>query len=159
LDIRDFRESDLLVLIDLTIEAFRPLFERHWPNLMSREVFAHDHAEWESGYRQEVPTLHNPDGHRFITVAEEEGRVLGYVGWNITDGNSGRLEMVAVHPRSQGCGVGLALCRDVLERLKAQGVVVVHVGTGGDDFHARARRLYESLGFTGLPVVDYTKAL
>jgi hypothetical protein len=42
---------------DLTIEAFRPLFERHWPNLMSREVFAHDHAKWESGYRQEVPTL------------------------------------------------------------------------------------------------------
>jgi hypothetical protein len=41
------------------------------------------------------------------------------------------------------------LCRDVLERLKAQRVVVVHVGTGGDDFHARAR----------LPVVDYTKAL
>lgn len=38
-------------------------------------------------------------------------------------------------------------------------VTVVHVGTGGDDFHAPARGLYEALGFSGLPVVDYTQAL
>ena len=35
---------------------------------------------------------------------------------------------------------------------------MVHVGTGGDPFHASARRLYESLGFYGYPVVDYTRA-
>lgn len=157
--IRDFRESDLPVLIDLTVETFRPLFERHWLELMDPVVFAHDHGEWEADYHQEVRSLHDPNSHRFVTLAEEAGNILGYVGWNITNGDSGRLEMVAVHPSAQRRGVGRTLCSHVLERLKSEGVVVVHIGTGGDAFHAPARGLYESLGFTGLPVVDYTRAL
>jgi hypothetical protein len=47
----------------------------------------------------------------------------------------------------------------VLDELRRRQVTVVHIGTGGDAFHAPARRLYESLGFTGYPVVDYTRAL
>ena len=159
MDIREFQEPDLPALIDLTIEAFRPLFDRYWPDLMSPKVFAHDHADWEAGYRLEVPALHDPQRNRFVTLAEVRGRILGYVGWNVTNGDSGRLKMVAVHPECQGRGVGTALCRFVLDRMPARGVVVTHIGTGGDDFHARARRLYESLGFRGMPVVDYTKAL
>ena len=73
-------------------------------------MFAHDHGTWEADYRQEVPTFLAPDDDRFVTLAEEEGRILGYVGWNVTGGDSGRLEMVAVHPVSQRRGVGTALC-------------------------------------------------
>lgn len=159
MDIRDFQDPDLPALIDLTIETFRPLFERHLPDLMSPEVFVHDHGDWEDDYRQEVPTFHDPESDRFVTLAEEQGQILGYVGWNITPGDSGRLEMVAVHRAAQRRGVGTALCRNALERLQIRGVAVVHIGTGGDAFHAPARRLYESLGFTGWHVVDYTKAL
>ena len=159
MDIREFQASDLPALVDLTIEAFRPLFERYWPDLMVPEVFAHDHADWEATYRREVPTLHKPHEHRFVTVAEEQGRVLGYIGWHVANGDSGRLQMVAVHPDFQGRGVGTALCHAVLDLMRTQGVVVAHIGTGGDDFHSRARRLYESLGFRAMPVVDYTKAL
>jgi ribosomal protein S18 acetylase RimI-like enzyme len=159
MDIRDFQEHDLPALIDLTIEAFRPLFETHLPDALSPQVFAHDHGAWEADYRQEVPTFHDPGSDRFVTLAEEQGRLLGYVGWTITHGDSGRLEMVAVHPEAQRLGVGTALCREVLDRLHGRGVAVVHIGTGGDAFHAPARRLYESLGFTGWPVVDYTRAL
>jgi ribosomal protein S18 acetylase RimI-like enzyme len=157
--IRNVEARDLPVLVDLTIEAFRPLFERHLPALVSPEVFAHDHASWENDYRSEVPALHAPEHHRFITVAEEGGRLLGYVGWNVTDGDAGRLEMVATRPADQRRGVGTALCRDVLGSMRGEGVAVVHVGTGGDAFHAPARRLYESLGFTGWPVVDYARPL
>jgi hypothetical protein len=35
----------------------------------------------------------------------------------------------------------------------------VSIGTGGDDFHAPARALYEELGFTPFPNVNYTKAI
>ena len=126
---------------------------------MSPTVFAHDHGHWEDEYREEVPSLHDPDRDRFITLAEEHERVLGYVGWNVANGDSGRLEMVAVHPAARRRGVATALCRVVLEQLRARGVVVVHIGTGGDAFHGPARKLYESLGFTGVPAVDYTKAL
>jgi ribosomal protein S18 acetylase RimI-like enzyme len=158
-NIRDFHASDLPALVDLTIESFRPLFEHSLPDQLSPAVFAHDHGDWEEDYRQEVPTFHDPDNDRFITLAEEDGRILGYVGWNISDGDSGRLEMVAVHPHARRRGVGSSLCREVVERLRIRGVAVVHIGTGGDAFHAPARRLYESLGFTGYPVVDYTRPL
>lgn len=159
MNIREFQDSDLPALIDLTIETFRALFQRHLPEVLNPTVFEHDHGDWEADYRQEVPTLHDPANQRFVTVAEVDGDIVGYVGWNVTNGDSGRLEMVAVNPTAQGRGVATALCRNVLERLKNQGVVVVHIGTGGDDFHAPARGLYESLGFTAYPVVDYTKAL
>jgi len=157
--IRDAQRSDLPALIDLTIEAFRPLFEEHWPALLDPIVFAHDHGQWEAGYRREVPDLLDPEHDRFITLAEDAGDILGYTGWNINEGGTGRLQMVAVHPLARRQGVGAAVCRAALQRLGARGVTVVHIGTGGDAFHAPARGLYESLGFTPLPAVHYSKAL
>ena len=157
--IRNFAPADLPALIDLTIAAFRPLFEADLPALLDPRVFAHDHGKWEDGYRREVPALHDPDTNRFITVAEGNGRLLGYVGWQVNPDGSGRLQMVAVHPDVRRQGVGFAVCRAALRYLKEHGVTVVHAGTGGDAFHAPARHLYESLGFTGYPVVDYTRAI
>jgi len=157
--IRDAQRTDLPALIDLSIEAFRPLFEQHWPALIDPAVFAHDHGQWEADYRQEVPDLLDPLHDRFITMAEEDGDILGYIGWNVSHGDAGRLQMVAVHPGARRRGVGTAVCRAALQRLTTRGVAVVHVGTGGDAFHAPARGLYASLGFTALPAVDYSKAL
>jgi ribosomal protein S18 acetylase RimI-like enzyme len=160
--IRDFRPTDLPALIDLTIDAFRPLFEAALPALLDATVFAHDHGTWADDYRREVPTLHDPEADRFIVLAEEPtdaDRLLGYVGWQVNADGSGRLQMVAVHPDARRRGIGGAVCRAALDRLRRRGVTVVHIGTGGDPFHAPARRLYESLGFTGYPVVDYTRSL
>ena len=160
--IRDFQPADLPALIELTIEAFRPLFEVDLPALLDPAVFAHDHGTWADDYRREVPTFHDPEANRFIVLAEETaggGSPLGYVGWQVNEDGSGRLQMVAVHPDARRRGVGTATCRAALDRLRERGVTVVHVGTGGDPFHASARRLYESLGFNGYPVVDYTRAI
>lgn len=157
--IRDAQHADLPSLVTLTIEAFRPLFEHHLPAQLDPTVVAHDHGRWADDYRQEVPDLLDPEHGRFVTLAEDDGRIVGYVGWHVTRGDSGRLQMVAVHPDARGRGVGAALCRSAVNRLRERGVAVVHVGTGGDDFHAPARRLYESLGFTAYPVVDYSLAL
>ena len=162
MDVRDFRPEDLPALVDLTIEAFRPLFEVDLPNLLDPAVFAHDHGTWADDYRRDVPTFHDPKANRFIVLAEEtagDGSPLGYVGWQVNPDGSGRLEMVAVHPAARRRGVGTAICREALERLRQRGVTVVHVGTGGDPFHASARRLYESLGFNAYLVVDYTRAI
>lgn len=160
--IRDFRPEDLPALVDLTIEAFRPLFEIDLPTLLDPAVFAHDHGNWSDDYRRMLPTLHDPDADRHIVLAEDAvdiGPPLGYVGWQVNTDGSGRLEMVAVHPAARRRGVGTAICRAALERLRQRGVTVVHVGTGGDPFHASARGLYESLGFNAYPVVDYTRVL
>ncbi|MFJ4297580.1 GNAT family N-acetyltransferase [Curtobacterium sp. NPDC089689] len=156
--IRDCTRADLAALTDLTIEAFRPLFTTSLPAARP-EVTAHDHGRWQDDYRVEVPSLLAPDEDRFVTLAEEDGRPLGYVGWNITGGTSGRLELVAVHPDARRRGIARALCVDVVDQLRTRGVRVVHIGTGGDAFHAPARALYESLGFVAYPTIDYARAL
>jgi len=61
-------------------------------------------------------------------------------------------------------GVGRGLVpgerlRNAMGHMGARGVDVISVGTGGDDFHAAARGLYVSLGFTPFPTVSYTKAV
>lgn len=156
--IRDCAPSDLPALTDLTIEVFRPLFTTALPAARPT-VTAHDHGRWKDDYRAEVPALLAPDEDRFITLAEDDGRPLGYVGWNVTGGTSGRLELVAVHPDARRRGIARALCDEVVDRLRERGVRVVHIGTGGDAFHAPARALYESLGFVAYPTVDYARAL
>lgn len=156
--IRDAAASDIPALVDLTIEAFRPLFTGPLPALRPA-VTEHDHGRWEDDYRREVPSFLAPEDDRFVTLAEEDGRALGYVGWYVTAVTAGRLEMVAVHPDARRRGVARRLCTAVLASLGERGVAVVHIGTGGDAFHAPARALYESLGFTPYPTVDYARAL
>lgn len=157
--IRDAQQTDLPALIDLTIEAFRPLFEQHWPAMFNPTVFAHDHSQWEADYRHEVPDLLDPRHDRYITLAEENDKILGYTGWNVTNGDTGRLQMVAVHPAARRRGIATVVCRAAMHQMGSRAVTVVHVGTGGDAFHAPARGLYESLGFTGVPAVNYSTAL
>ncbi len=157
--LRTCTSADIPALTELTIDTFRELFTVALPDIRP-EVTAHDHGRWEDDYRVEVPSLFAPAEDRHITLAEQEGRIVGYVGWDITnDGTSGRLQMVAVHPDARRQGVARALCTEVISELRRRGVVVVHIGTGGDAFHAPARALYESLGFIPYPTVDYARAL
>jgi hypothetical protein len=82
--LRECRQSDLPALIDLTIEAFRPFFEGDLPEVLDPRVFAHDHGNWKEKYRAEVPALHDANSNRFIILAEDSERPLGYVGWQVT---------------------------------------------------------------------------
>jgi hypothetical protein len=47
----------------------------------------------------------------------------------------------------------------VLSKMKAEGIRVVHVGTGGDFSHLPARRAYGKCGFVPLPLVRYYASL
>ncbi|WIB70216.1 GNAT family N-acetyltransferase [Curtobacterium sp. MCBD17_026] len=156
--IRDCTPLNLPALTALTIDVFRPLLAGSLVQLRA-EVTAHDHRHWEDDYRHEVPSLLAPDEGRFITLAKEHGKPLGYVGWNTTGASSGRLQMVAVHPDARRRGVARALCSAALTRLEELGVTVVHVETDGDEFHAPARALNEFLGFIPYPTVDYARTL
>ncbi len=156
--LRDCTSSDIPALVELTIATFQPLFTGALVDLRP-EVTAHDHGRWQDDYRVEVPSLLAPDQDRYVTLAEQDGRVLGYVAWNITDVTSGRLEMVAVHPDARRRGVARALCTTAITQLQQRGAAVVHIGTGGDAFHAPARALYESLGFIPYPTVDYARSV
>ena len=159
--IRPFRETDLPVLVDLTIEVFGPFYEQSFRSMVPDTVFTHQHGAWADDYRRLVPTLHDPDHGREVAVDEDQaGRLTGYVGWLVDDArHHGTISIVAVQSSARRHGVGRALCEHAMSAMRARDVEAVELGTGGDWFHEPARGLYESLGFHPIPVVRYLRAL
>jgi ribosomal protein S18 acetylase RimI-like enzyme len=64
-----------------------------------------------------------------------------------------------VHPDYQNRGIGTSLNTFALARMKASGMVLADLHTGGDPGHAPARKAYEKAGYTALPLVHYYKDL
>jgi ribosomal protein S18 acetylase RimI-like enzyme len=88
------------------------------------------------------------------------GTVVGYVAWKVDASRKhGEIDILAVSAENRRHHTGTYLCEHALANMKASGVEVVALGTGGDRFHAPARSLYESLGFTPFPGVYYFKAI
>jgi ribosomal protein S18 acetylase RimI-like enzyme len=55
--------------------------------------------------------------------------------------------------------VGRQFCLHALEVMKAFPGEVVELGTGEGTLHTAARALYESLGFTKVPIAGYIKRI
>jgi ribosomal protein S18 acetylase RimI-like enzyme len=91
-------------------------------------------------------------------VAELDGRVVGFVSYELK-GETGEVVLLAVHPESQRRGIATQLNQAALDAMKAAGVKMAVVETGGEEGHAPARRVYEKAGYTGLPIVRYFKDL
>jgi GNAT superfamily N-acetyltransferase len=66
--------------------------------------------------------------------------------------------MVAVEPAAQRSGIGAPLTEHAAAWLRAQGMRVVVIGTGGTPATRPPRALYESLGYRPFPVVQYYRA-
>ncbi|HSK27967.1 MAG TPA: GNAT family N-acetyltransferase [Jiangellales bacterium] len=160
--IRPLRRDDLPHLVELTIDTFGPFYEDSFRPHVGDIVFVHEHGSWRDDYRRQVPALHHPGQGKHVAVAEAHPGhpVVGYVAWNVDPARKhGEIEILAVAAGHRRGGAGSALCDHALGAMRADGVEVVAIGTGGDPFHAPARGLYESLGFTPFPGVYYYKAL
>jgi ribosomal protein S18 acetylase RimI-like enzyme len=154
--IRTYVSTDLPALIDLTVETFRPFYESYIHPLLGDEVFQHQHGAWDQDYRDEIPTLHDPELRRFVAVAQIDGTIVGYVSWKVEGRpHHGVIHLLAVASSARRQQIGFNLCRHAMEQMKADGVKVVEVGTGDDAFHAAARGHYEELGFTKIPAAAY----
>lgn len=158
--IRPFVSSDLDPLIALTIETFRPFYEGYVRPLLGEQLFEHQHGQWQQDYRDEVPTLHEPAAGRRVAVAQTGDELAGYVAWKTGEKpHHGEISLLAVSAEHRGHHVGRQLCVHAIEAMRADGVHVVGIGTGDDAFHAAARALYESLGFTKIPIAGYLKRI
>jgi len=86
--------------------------------------------------------------------------VAGFVDTKLhPDSSMGEIHMVAVDPDYQRGGIGTKLTDFAVERLRAAGMLVAMVETGGDPGHQPARRTYERAGFRVLPIARYFKKL
>jgi ribosomal protein S18 acetylase RimI-like enzyme len=67
--------------------------------------------------------------------------------------------MLAVDPAAQRVGLGTALTTHAVNWMRARGVTLAVVETGGDPGHAPARQTYELAGFTLMPIARYFMVL
>jgi ribosomal protein S18 acetylase RimI-like enzyme len=158
--IRSYVQHDLAQLTELTIDTFRPFYEDSFRPLVGETIFANQHGNWRDDYHQQVAELHDPDNHRYVAIAETGDVLAGYVAWSINPARrNGTITILAVKSEHRREHVGTALCEHAFEAMRQQNAEVVEIGTGGDDFHAPARALYERLGCIQLPVAVYYRKL
>src|SRR4029079_16386965 len=98
---------------------------------------------------------------RDVFVAVADGRPVGFV-CVVLDAfheRMGVVDMIALDPRYQRRGIARQLMERSREHMCANGMDIAAIETGGDAGHGPARGLYESLGYTALPVVRYLRQL
>ena len=156
--IRPFASGNLAALMDLAEAAWEPVFAS-FRQVLGPAIFPLLYPNWRQGQRDAVASV-CANASMTVYVAEVGGALAGFIAYAVnSEEGSGEVDLLAVHPNYQNHGIGTALNTYVLDEMKARGVRLAVVGTGGDPGHAPARRSYEKAGYTSLPLVRYYKAL
>jgi len=158
LQIRPVGDHDVEDLVQLSLAAWLPVFSS-FEQILGPKIYAIIYPDWRKGQREAVEKVCKEAEKTLVWVAELDGKVLGFVAWELYEDQTGEVQLIAVHPDFQNRGVGTELNNLALTKMKESGVKLAVVGTGGDESHAPARRSYEKAGYTALPLVRYYKDL
>lgn len=140
--IRTLRADDMEALCDVTLSG--------WEGATLGQLLVRRHAcladyDWRDKKWRQVKRFAE-EFPRLCIVAEVQGRVVGYATWFAdADGGVAEVGNNAVHPDSRGRGIGTALQREILGRLRAEGIEVVTVVTLTTSEPARAQ--YDRAGY------------
>ncbi|WP_108881682.1 GNAT family N-acetyltransferase [Anderseniella sp. Alg231-50] len=147
IDIRPFTPSDLDELQHIRELAFAPVFSS-FRNLVGPKIAGVALASAEAEQAELLAGMCAPDSPEQVFVAVLDGKIVGFTGLSLDENTRvGEIGLNAVHPDVSGRGIGTRLYRFAIEAMKAGGMKVASVGTGGDPSHAPARRAYEKAGF------------
>jgi GNAT superfamily N-acetyltransferase len=160
--LRPYRPADLDAVVALSLRAWEGAFAS-WREILGERLYDLAYPDWRRSQAAEVRGA--CEKHPATTVvAERDGRVVGFattvLGEPVPEGaRTADLEIIAVDPDVQGDGIGRRLVEAALGLMRDAGCAYANVWTGGDPGHGAARALYESSGFTALPVVHYYREL
>lgn len=151
----DHRQS----VLDLSIRAWEPVFPQ---TRQAVPGFVYDSfypRGWRARQLADLTTVLDDEPGN-VDVAVVDGNAAGWVCTRLhpTD-DMGEIYVLAVDPGYQRRGVGTALTNRSFERVRAAGLRMVMVETGGDPGHAPARAAYEACGFERWPVARYFRDL
>ncbi len=155
---RRYRSMDEEPVVALSLRAWAPVFVS-LEKALGADIFLRLHPDWQADQDKAVRgSLADPAMQVWVTEAAT--RLAGFVAAKLgRDSLLGEIYMLAVDPAAQGQGVGTALTEMATDWLRASGMRVAMIDTGGDPGHAPARRVYEKAEYTLLPVARYFKAL
>lgn len=155
---RPLAPGDVDAVVEFSLRAWAPVFAS-FERVLGSAVYHRLYPDWLTSQAEGVEGVCR-DEKATVWVADIDGRPVGFAAVYLdADAHSGEIEMLAVDPGSQRRGIGAALTDIAVEHLRAAGVTLAVVGTGGDPGHAPARRTYEKAGFVGLPLVRYYQKL
>jgi ribosomal protein S18 acetylase RimI-like enzyme len=158
-EIREFQESDLDAIVELSLRAWEPVFVS-LREVLGDEIFVRLKPDWKAAQAEEVKASCTSD-ERDAFVAIVGGRPVGFVtvALNAFNERMGVIDIIGVDPDYQRRGIATRLTEHALAHMRQCGMDIAAVETGGDPGHAPARAAYEALGFTLLPVARYLKLL
>jgi len=89
-----------------------------------------------------------------VWVTEEDGAIIGFCSYTMSGVRKvGTVHYNGVALAGRGKGIGTMQVQKILEVFRAAGMEIACVGTGLNEGHAPARRVYEKCGFK--PVIEY----
>jgi ribosomal protein S18 acetylase RimI-like enzyme len=158
--IRPLTDADVDAVVAFSLDAWAPVFAS-FEAVMGPRVYGLVYPDWRTAQARAVAEVCRAEDVD-AWVADVDGTPVGFVAvrWTEEDATPvGEVEMIAVAPAHQRAGIAGRLLEHAVTGIRARGVPLAVIGTGGDDGHAPARALYERHGFTGLPLVRYYRAL
>jgi len=140
--IRLYQPSDLEELRRMTIEGFDgTAIDQNVEN--SFGILGGHDWRWRKARHVNDDVEANPEG---VFVAEENGRVLGYITTRIDrEVSKGRIPNLAVDEQARGRGLGRRLIEHALEYFRREGMAYVMIETMANN--AVGQHLYPSCGF------------
>ena len=159
-EIRPYEESDLEAIVEFCLRAWQPVVES-LRQVLGEAIFARLHQpEWTTVQAEAVRSSCTSD-ERDVFVAVADGRPVGFasLALNAFHERMGVVDIIAVDPDYQRRGIARQLMERSAAHMRAAGMDVAALGTGGDEGHRPARALYEALGYTALPGVRYLRLL
>lgn len=157
--IRPFQDEDLDQVVELSVQAWKPVFTT-WERILGPTLYPIAIFEdWRTSQAEAVAKWVCDEAHT-THVAVVDRQVAGFITHTLDrEKKQGEVYLLAVSPTFQNQGIGTKLNLYVIELMKEAGMILAVVGTGGDDGHAPARRTYEKAGYTGLPLMRYYQDL
>jgi len=157
--IRSFTDEDLDPIVELSLLAWKPVF-RSFERVLGPTIYSLIYPDWRKRQTEVVTTICRDREDTHTLVAEVDESVVGFVAYELDEEDeTGTVLLLAVRPDHQNRGIGTELNVRALQEMKAAGMKLAQLGTGGDAGHAPARRCYEKAGYRGLPLVRYYRAL
>ena len=154
--VRPFIPADTDRVVELSLAAWEPVFAS-FRDVIGADLYERVHPDWRVAQAESVrDALRSND----TWVSTTDGAISGFVNVTFDPGErSGEIYMIAVDPAYQQRGIASLLTEHALDEMRARGLDLAIVATGGDPGHAPARATYEKAGFTGCPQVWYAKQL
>ena len=157
--IEQYQNSQLDSIKSLSLRAWSPVFDSI-QNTMDIDVYQSFYPDgWQLGQLNAVESVCTTADMK-VWVAIISDSIVGFVAVRLhSESSMGEIYMIAVDPDYQRQGIGAALIEFALSWMKAAGMSIAMVETGGDPGHAPARCTYQKLGFGLFSVARYFKKL